>query len=118
MAPTPIATQTKKNSSRRHDARTSRSAIRITKCMISPCSLASSYDVAVAQRDGDVGAGGQLGIVRHQDDGGLAVAVDVDQQVDDVMAGPAIQVSGRLVGEEDGGIVGERAGDGHALLLA
>src|SRR6186997_853008 len=122
IAPTPIATQTKKNSSRRQEARTSRSAIRITKFMIfrgaSPLGLpytlsraplrrrapfawlargarsllaltdalprrpplptpwlAASYHVPVAQGDGDVGAGRQFRIVRHEDDGGLAVAI-------------------------------------------
>jgi hypothetical protein len=42
--------------------------------------IASSYDVSVAQGDGDVGAGRQFRIVRHEDDGGLAVAIDVESR--------------------------------------
>ena len=45
-------------------------------------------------------------------------AIDVEQQVDDVVAGAAVEIAGRLVGEQDRRIVGERAGDRHALLLA
>src|SRR5260221_11458897 len=36
----------------------------------------------------------------------------------DPHAGTAIQVAGRLIGQQQGWAVDERAGDGHALLLA
>src|SRR5215813_5265575 len=132
IAPTPIATQTKKNRRRRHDARISRSAMRSTNVMmfreafaprtplhaLSLGSFASSYDVSVAQRDGLVGALRQLGIVRHEHDGRLSVPVDVDEEIDHLMARAAVEVPGGLVGEEDRRIVGERARDGDALLLS
>src|SRR5215510_4076371 len=145
IAPTPIATQRKKNSRRRHDARISRSAISRTNVIIfrgafaprtplhvhslaaSPArsvhvahslrSLASSYDSSVAQRDGGVGLLRQFRIVGHEHHGGLPDAVDVDEEVDDLVARAAVEIPRGLVGEEDRGIVGERARDRHALLL-
>src|SRR5688572_14117581 len=47
-----------------------------------------------------------------------ALAVQLAQQVHHRLAVPRVEVSGRLVGEQDRGLAGERAGDGHALLLA
>ena len=44
--------------------------------------------------------------------------LNLEQQVDDLLAGRAVQVAGRLVGEQDRRIVGQRARDRHALLLA
>src|SRR5688500_13465674 len=116
MAPTPIATHTKKKTSRRHDDRTSRSAMSSTKFMrsrspLAPArpdrvdhslrSFASSYDVPVAQRDGGVGARRQLGVVRYEHHRGLAAAIDVDQQVDHLVARAAVEVAGGFVGKED-----------------
>ena len=122
MAPTPIATQTKKNSSRRQEdaqlarqpsagrrsrrpppppprvvvrtTRPSRSAIATSATAASSGSCVTSTSVV------------------------LRVAVDVEQQLDDLMPGRAVEVAGRLVGEQDRRIVGERAGDRDALLLA
>src|SRR6266540_371185 len=191
IAPTPIATQTKKKSSRRQEARISRHAIRRTNVMIfrgavaprtplhapslaasparsvcvahslrsfassdderhdlpisrgagaprtplhapslaasparSVCvahslrSFASSDDPAVAQRDRDVGLLRELLIVRDEHDRRLAPAVDVDQEIDDLVAGPRVEIAGRLVGEQDRGLVRERPGDRDALLFA
>ena len=117
IAPTPIATQTKKNSSRRQEARSSRT--RHPKDEASWRGTAAVLDhPAVAQRDRDVGAGRQLRIVRHQHQRRLAGAVDAEQQLDDRVAGGGIEVAGGLVGEQQRRIVGQRAGDGDALLLA
>src|SRR5436190_8567793 len=116
IAPTPIATQTKKKTRRRHDARISRHAINKTKVMTFASS--SSDDPAIAQGDRLVRLAGELGIVRHQHHRRRAPAIDVDEQVDDLVAGAGIEVAGRLVGEQDRGLVGEGARDRHALLLA
>ena len=40
------------------------------------------------------------------------------EQVQDLLAGPGIEVAGGLVGQEQGRVVDQGAGDGHALLLA
>src|SRR5689334_15666017 len=96
IAPTPIATHAKKNSSRRHEARISRSAMRAMKFMTP---LASSYDAAIPQGDRAIRARRQLGIVSDEDDSRLAPAVHVDEQIDDLVAGRAVEIPGRLVGE-------------------
>ena len=124
IAPTPTATQMKKNSeppprgaqlARRHAEDEAHAAAAAGS---PPAALDQAGDAAVAQRDGHVGERGQLGIVRHQHDRRLARAIDLEQQLDDLAAGLAVEVAGRLVGEEERRIVGERARDGDALLLA
>ena len=47
-----------------------------------------------------------------------ARAIDAEQQVDDLAAGRAVEISGRLVGQQQRRVVGERPRDRHALLLA
>ena len=73
---------------------------------------------AIAQRQLRAGLGGQAGVVGDQHQRGLARAVHVDQQVHDVPAVGAVEIAGRLVGQQDRRIVGQGACDGHALLLA
>ena len=41
-----------------------------------------------------------------------------EEQVDDCGAGGSIEIAGRLVGEDQRGAGGQRAGDRHARLLA
>jgi hypothetical protein len=57
-------------------------------------------------------------VVRDEDERGAAPAVHLDHEVEDVLAVARVEVAGRLVGQKDRGLVGEGAGDGHALLLA
>ncbi len=130
MAPTPMATHRKKNSNRRHDARNSRRDMRMMKCIVvvSRQSVASSvdghgafgllHDAAVTKRDRHVGNRGDLGIVGDEDERRASRAVDLQQQVDDVAAGRAVEIAGRFVRQQDRRVVGERAGDRDALLLA
>ena len=63
------------------------------------------------------GATGDIQVVGDHDDG-LAGAVEVREEIDDAGAGGEVEVAGGLVGEEDGGVVGEGAGDGDALAFA
>lgn len=44
--------------------------------------------------------------------------MEVDEDLEDGVAGCAVEVAGGFVGQEEGGFVDERAGDGDALLLA
>ena len=46
------------------------------------------------------------------------VFVHVVNELDDVDAGGGVEVAGRFIGEEDGRVDGEGAGDGDALALA
>ena len=118
-----MATQTKKNSSRRHEARSSRSAMRRTKRHRRRCLralAASSSRTTRPSRSAIVTSATrrQLRIVRHEHQRRLARAVDVEQQLDDLVAGGAVEIAGRLVGEQDRRIVRQRARDRDALLLA
>ena len=76
------------------------------------------HDPAVAQRDGFVGHRGQRRVVRDDHQRALVAAADVDEQFDDLLAGGAVEVAGRLVGQQHRRVVGERAGDRDALLFA
>ena len=47
-----------------------------------------------------------------------ALVLEALEDLHDLEAGPAVEVAGRLVGEQDRRLVEERAGDRDALLLA
>src|SRR5882757_9692889 len=74
-------------------------------------------DVAVADGDDAVGILGDIGLVGNDDDG-VAVGVEVVEESHDLVAGFGVEVSGGLVGEDDGRAVDEGASDGDALALA
>ena len=74
-------------------------------------------DLAVAERDLALGERGHLGIVSDHDDG-VALAMQVLQQFGDDLLVGGVEVAGGLVGEEDGWVVDEGAGDADALLFA
>ena len=57
-------------------------------------------------------------IVGDENQGRLAAALQAEQQIDHLLAGLAVEVAGRLVGEDDLRAGAQRAGDGDALLLA
>ena len=61
---------------------------------------------------------GRARIVRHHDDGLAVLAVERLQQVEDLVAGLAIEVARRLVAQQQRRIGDDRAGDADALLLA
>ena len=73
---------------------------------------------AVPHLDGAIrGLPHQIEIVGGHDHNGAA-GVDVAEQLKDTAGGPLIEVAGRLVGQENGGIVDQRPSDGDPLLLA
>ena len=57
-------------------------------------------------------------IVRHHDDRLAVLAVERLQQVEDLVAGLAVEVAGRLVAEQQRRVGDDGAGDADALLLA
>ena len=57
-------------------------------------------------------------LVGDEDDGQIQLPVQVLQQLQNGLSGIRVQCGGGLVGEEDLRVVGQGAGDGHALLLA
>ena len=61
---------------------------------------------------------GGVRVVRDHDDRLAVLAVERLQQVEDLVAGLAIEVAGRLVAEQQRRVGDDRAGDADALLLA
>src|SRR5258705_13342230 len=76
-------------------------------------------ELSVGQ-DGDAGgeAFGEGALVRDHDDGHAEGVLNFAEEEEDLFAGGAVEISCRLVGEEDGGLIYERAGQGAALLFA
>jgi hypothetical protein len=72
---------------------------------------------AVHQRHHAVGAGGELRVVGDGDHRGVAVVDQLAQDGAHVLAAGAVEVAGRLVGQDQQRPVGQRTGDGHALAL-
>ena len=75
-------------------------------------------DARVAQGDGARAAFGDAGIVRDDQDGGAQALVEIADEVEDFGAGVGVEVAGRLIGQQDGRMKGQRARDGDALPLA
>src|SRR5215472_5226091 len=72
----------------------------------------------VLEGDDAVEPAGEIEIV-GRDQGREAGAADqVDECLQHAFASSVIEIAGWLVAEQDLGVVGERAGDRHALLLA
>src|SRR6267143_6610874 len=76
-----------------------------------------AFDLAVAQADGAAGGVGNVGVVRNKDER-FALRVQFVEELHDLGAGNRVEIAGRFVGEDDERVVDERAGNGHALLLA
>ena len=57
-------------------------------------------------------------IVGDEDERRLAAALQAEQQVDHLLAGLAVEIAGRLVGQDDLRAGAQGPGDGDALLLA
>src|SRR5690606_13115445 len=74
-------------------------------------------DLAVEHRDAPLGALRETRVVRHHADGG-AVRVQLVEQPHDGIAVLGIEVSRRLVGEQDRRAAHQRTRHGDALLLA
>ena len=72
--------------------------------------------VAVDQLDATVGLLRNIGIVGDHEDG-VAGAVEFTEKADDDLFVGFVEIAGGLVGKDEFGLIDERAGDGHALLL-
>ena len=75
-------------------------------------------DPARAQAHGAVAQAGEAGVVGDEHQRRAAVALQREQQVDDLPAGGLVEVAGGLVGHQDRRVGRDGAGDGDALLLA
>src|SRR5690606_31869368 len=74
-------------------------------------------DRAVRETDRAPRARGEVWIVRDEHERRAALAVELLEQLDDGLARAGVEVPGRLVGEQDLGLVDERARERDALLL-
>lgn len=61
--------------------------------------------------------GRQLLVMGDDKQAGAVFAVEAEQQFYDALAGVAIQVAGRLIGQQQAGLPHECARDGHPLLF-
>ena len=75
-------------------------------------------DAAVAHRHHAVGVGGDVGLVRHQDDRDAFLAVELRQRLHDLVRGARVKIAGRLVGKEQARRIDQGPRDRHPLLLA
>ena len=75
-------------------------------------------DPAVAEVQDAPGVAGDVRLVGDEDHGHALLAVEALEDGHDLFARAGVQRAGRLVGQDDGRVVDQRAGDGHALLLA
>ena len=98
-------------------ARYSRDLIRsrISSPLMAP---AVRDDQPVAEEQHAVGDRGGARVMRDDHDRLPELGGRLAQQVEDLGARLRVEVAGRLVGEDDGGLVDQRAGDRDALLLA
>ena len=74
-------------------------------------------DQTVAHPDDPLGVLGDVVLVGDHDDR-LAGVVELAEHLHDLVAGLGVEVAGGLVGQDDVGVVDQRAGDRDALLLA
>ena len=59
------------------------------------------YNRAVTHRHDPIGVGGNVGFMRHQDDGQALVAIKRDQCLHDLVRGSCVEIAGRLVSQEN-----------------
>ena len=93
------------------------SAIRVTPPGLVHFGRQVAVDAAVLHADDPLGVAGHALLVGDQDDR-LPFRVELIEQGQDVLAGLAVEVAGRLIGQQDAGIADQGAGDGDPLLLA
>src|SRR4051812_32613716 len=74
-------------------------------------------DAPVGEEDDAVGVGRRDRVVGHHHHGLVVVVDAASQQLEDLGAGAAVEVAGRLVGEHDLGPAHQRPGHGDPLLL-
>ena len=69
------------------------------------------------ERDATLGPVGDIGVMSDHDYGG-PLAVQLLEERQNLIASIAIKSAGRLIGQDQCGLIDERPGNGDALLLA
>src|SRR5262249_30867240 len=83
-----------------------------------PRDLGLRLQVAVLQREHAVHVLGELQVVRGDEAGDAGLLGELVEVVEHRLRRVRVEVAGRLVGQQPARRIGERAGDGDALLLA
>ena len=73
---------------------------------------------AAVEADEAIGHGRERGVVRDDEHRDAVAATRVLQQLQYLLAGLVVERAGGLVAQQQLGVLGDGAGDGHALLLA
>src|SRR5262249_1633414 len=76
-----------------------------------------AHDAPIAEGDDAVGLQSDVAVVGHHDQRLMVALVGELEQRDDLLGVAAIQVAGRLVGQDQRGVIDQRTADGDALLL-
>ena len=80
--------------------------------------LAEPHDAAIVDDDGALAARGEARIVGDEHERRAHAPVQPENQVDDLLAGLAVEIAGRLIGEQDLGLRRKRPRKRDPLLLA
>jgi len=75
-------------------------------------------DATVDEGDPAIGGSGNFFAVGDENDGGFFFSGELGDEIDDHGAGGGVEIAGGFVGEKDGGLVDQGAGEGGALELA
>ena len=75
------------------------------------------HDSPVAHHDHPIRVGGDIGFVGYHDHRDALLAIELADDLHDLVRGARIEVAGRLVGKQYSGMVDQRAGQRDALLL-
>src|SRR5574341_1282292 len=81
------------------------------------CSCLIVHNQPIAHANDALGLRGDAWIMRDQDNGQPALTIELLEDAHDLRARFRIEIARRLVGEDDTGLVHERARDRDALLL-
>ena len=83
----------------------------------SPYATPSLHLPSVEEAHGAAGLLGLRLVVGYHYDGAAVLLVELVKQVHDLDTHLGVQVTGRLIGEDDVGVTYDRTGDGHTLSL-
>src|SRR5882724_11627098 len=97
----------------RASVRARKASVRLELVLVSDI----AFNVAVAQTDGAAGAFANRRIMSDENQS-FSLGMQFIEHFHDLHAGSGIEIAGGFIGENDQRVVDERAGDGHALLLA
>ena len=72
----------------------------------------------LSQLESDLKPRGQRGAVRHDNENGLLLSMELEKEAGDRFRSAGIEIAGRFVTQHEAWLSDERAGDGDPLFLA